>query len=369
MTGKPEELMDGRVDFYNLHFIHNVQPGDVLAVKSQATKGQPGFTVTGEELPAKPGKDIQIMAGKNVELSQDNLTAIATGSGHASIQGNKISVSNVYEVSGNVDFNTGNIDFNGSVVVKGSIREGFKVVADGDVEVMDTISDGIVECTGTLKVRNGIIGRSKSRITAGGSIYTRFIENSIIDAGGDIMVGEAIMHSHVSARKTIVVAGKGVIVGGLVRAGREINCKVAGSTMATVTELETGVNPELRRRHSALYKEKQAKEADLDKADKAVKLLNYLEQTQGSLPEDKKAIYIRVSRMKSELTNEIQEMTRTIRDLEERIQASEQGRVVAQGVIHPGVKVTIGSASIHIYDDHHRVCLVKVGPDIRINPA
>ncbi|MHB9093062.1 MAG: DUF342 domain-containing protein, partial [Eubacteriales bacterium] len=229
LPGKPTEMVDGRVDYYSLNLIQNVEQGEVLAVKIPAGQGTPGRLVTGEEVPAKPGKDIQLSIGKNVELRENNSVAVSTANGHVLLSGNKINVSNVYEVKGDVDFNTGNIEFNGTVIVKGSVREGFKVIAEGDVEVMNTIADGVVECTGNLKVKNGIVGRTKSKIKAGESVFTRFIENSSVESGGDIVVGEAIMHSKVSAKKSIVVGGKGVIVGGISRAGEEINCKIVGS--------------------------------------------------------------------------------------------------------------------------------------------
>jgi len=368
MAGKPAEMVDGRVDFYNLHLVHSVEPGDILAVKIPATNGKPGFTVTGEELPTKPGKDIQLSPGKNAEISEDGLALRSTARGHVVVSGNKVGVSNIFEVAGDVDFNTGNIEFNGTVIIKGRVKEGFKVVADGDVEVMDTVTDGMVECQGSLKVKNGIVGRSKCRIKAGGSVLARFIENSVVEAGADVIIGEAIMHSQINARKTVVVGGKGVIVGGLVRAGEEINCKIVGSTMATVTELETGVSPDLRRKYADLLKVRQAKEIDRDKAEKAVKLLNYLEQTQGKLPEDKQAILLRVSRVLSELTREMEEIKETVNDLEYHIKLSERGRIKVHGVIHPGVKITIGSASMQTRDDYSFVCLTRVGADIKVNP-
>ncbi len=367
IAGKPTELLDGRVDFYNLNLIQNVEPGDILAVKIPATPGTPGYTVTGEEIPAKPGKDIQIGIGKNVELIDNNTTALSTARGHVVVTGGKISVSTVYEVAGDVDFNTGNIEFNGSVIVKGSIREGFQVVADGDVEVMNTIADGIVQCTGNLKVRNGIVGK-KTSIKAGGSVFTRFIENSKVESGGDVVVGEAIMHSKVSAKKTVTVGGKGVIVGGLVRAGEEISCRIVGSPLATVTELEAGVSPELRREHARILKEKQAKELDYDKAEKAIKLLNHLQQTQGELPADKMAILVRVSRLQTQLTEELAQLKERLENIEFQIQQSERGRIKVQGIMHPGVKVTIGSAYMHIQDEYSFVSLTKSGEDIKISP-
>jgi len=366
MRGKPTETLDGRADFYNLNLIQNVEPGQVLAVKIPAKPGTPGYTVTGEEIPAKPGKDVQIAIGKNVVLKENNTVAVSAVRGHIIVVANKISVSNVYEVPGDVDFNTGNIEFNGSVVVKGSIREGFRVTAEGDVDVMNTIADGIVECTGQVRVKNGIVGK-KSKIKAGGSVFTRFIENAVVESGGEIAVGEAIMHSRVSAAKSVIVGGKGVIVGGLIRAGEDINCKVVGSPLATVTEVEAGINPELRRELNRLAEEKKTKTADYEKAEKAVKLLNYMQQTQGELPAEKQAVLARVGRLLAQLKYELEQLDENIQSIGFQIEQSERGRLLVQGVIHSGVKVTIGSAYLQIQDDYTFACLKKVGEDIKIS--
>lgn len=367
VRGKPTEMMDGRVDYYSLNLIQNVSEGEVLAVKIPAGLGKPGLTVTGEEIPPKPGKDVQLAIGKNVELRENNTIAVATANGHVTLMGTKITVSNVYEVKGDVDFNTGNIEFNGTVIVKGSVREGFKVVADGDVDVNNTIADGIVECSGSLKVKNGIVGRTKSRIKAGGSVFTRFIENSTVESGGDVVVGEAIMHSKVSAKKSVAVGGKGVIVGGVIRAGEEINCKIVGSPLATATELEAGVNPELRREHSSVVKVKQAKEQDYEKATKAITLLKHLKETQGELAPDKLAVLVRVTKMQALLAEEIERLNQTLENIEIQIQQSERGRIMVQEVLHSGVKVTIGSSYMQTHDDYKFVCLTKVGEDIKIS--
>lgn len=375
LTNRPTELSDGRVDFYNLNLIQNVDQGEVLAVKKPATKGTPGYTVTGQEIPAKPGKDTLMKVGKNVQLltggeaniPEVEMAALATAPGYVTNAGNKISVSTVYEVNGDVDLTTGNIEFNGTVFVKGSIREGFRVTANGDVIVNGTISDGVVECPGSVKVKNGIIGRSKSRIKAGQSIFCRFIENSTIEAGEDVIVGESIMHSRVNARRSVIVGGKGSIIGGVTRAGEEIKCISAGSTLATATELEAGINPELRLELAQLFKEKEAKEVDYDKAVKAIALLKRMQSEQEMHP-DKKALLVQVVKVQVALGKQLETINESINTIQEQIKQSERGRVTAQGVLYPGVKVTIGTSVLPIHDRHQFVTLTSHDGEIRISP-
>lgn len=365
MPGKPQELTDGRVDFYNLNLIQNVDEGQILAVKTPATSGTPGSNVFGEEIPPKPGKDVQLSAGKNAELIDDGMAVVARASGHVVMSGNQISISAVYEVKGDVDFNIGNIDFNGSVIIKGSVREGFAVKAVGDVDVADVVAGGHIFCGGHLKVKNGIV---RSNVVAKGNIFTRFIENSTVQSGEDVVVGEAVMHSQVSARKTVTVGGKGVIVGGRVRAGEEISAKIIGSHLATATEVEAGVNPELRAEYQRLKKEYQQKSEDLDKALKAIKLLQQLQETMGQLPDDKKAILVKVTRTHFELVKEIEALKSAMDSVEFQIEQSERGRIMVQGVMHPGVKVTIGSVYMNVQDDCQFVCLSRDGADIKFSP-
>jgi len=365
MPGKPQELTDGRVDFYSLNLIQNVDEGQILAVKTPATPGNPGSNVFGEEMPPNPGKDVPLATGKNAEVIDDGLAVVARSSGHVVMSGNQISVSSVYEVKGDVDFNVGNIDFNGSVIIKGAIREGFAVKAIGDIEVADVVAGGQIICTGHLKVKNGIV---RSNVVARGNIFTRFIENSTIQSGGDIVVSEAVMHSNVNAKNTVTVGGKGVIVGGKVRAGEEISAKIVGSHLATATELEAGVNPELRVEYHQLKKEFLQKNEDLDKALKAIKLLQQLQETMGQLPDDKKAILVKVTRTHFELVKEIEALKGAMESVEFQIEQSERGRILIQGVVHPGVKVTIGSVFMAIQDDYQFVSLTRDGADIKFSP-
>jgi uncharacterized protein (DUF342 family) len=235
----------------------------------------------------------------------------------------------------------------------------------GDVDVNDVVAGGQIVCSGHLKVKNGIV---RSNVVAQGNIFTRFIENSTIQSGDDVVVGEAVMHSQVNARKTVTVGGKGVIVGGKVRAGEEITAKIIGSHLATVTELEAGVSPELRAEYKRIKQEYQQKNEDLDKALKAITLLQHMQATMGQLPEDKKAILVKVTRTHFELVKEIEALKSAMQNVEFQIDQSERGRILVQGVIHPGVKITIGSVYMNVQDPYQFVALSRDGEDIKFSP-
>ncbi|MDH7576734.1 MAG: FapA family protein [Bacillota bacterium] len=366
---KPAELENGRVDYYNLNLIYNVEIGQVLATKTPATQGESGSTVTGKPLLPRPGRDCQLRAGKNTELMDEGSTLIASARGHVVVQGNKIHVLPVYEIAGNVDFSTGNIDFVGSVQVRGSIKFGFTVRAEGDVEVRETIEGGSIIAGGNVIVKEGIRGLGKGRIVAKGNIYAKFLENAHVQAGQDVVVGEAIMHSHVNAGGKILVNGrKGLLVGGICRAGEDIEAKIIGSKLATTTELEVGVNPELRIALNQILTERTGIEANLDKVEKALNLLRALEAEGKELPQDKKTLLIKLTRTQLQLKRKHEEVREEEVKLSELLDSLDKGKVKVKNLLHPGVIIRIGQLTYYVRDEMQYLTISQAGGEIKISP-
>ncbi len=366
---QPKELSDGRVDFYNLNLIQNVVNGQVLITKTPLTTGIEGTTVTGKAIPTKPGKDASIKAGKNTELIDNNCTLISTDSGHIVNQGGKISILPVYEVPGDVDFSTGNVDFVGNVVIKGNITEGFLVKAQGDVEVRGSIAGGSVMASGHLQVKNGIQGVGKGIVQCGGNVFTKFIENAKVSADGDIIVGEAIMHSYLNAKGTVMVGGrKGVLVGGITRAGGEITAKIVGSNLSTNTELESGVNPELREKYITASASFEEAKQNLDKTQKAFVLLKTMESNLGELPTDKKAMLVKVSRAQFQMMALVQTLQEQVKELAEELEINNRGKINISGIVHPGVKIIIGPSVYNVGDSLQFASFVREQGEIKIVP-
>ncbi|QGG48196.1 DUF342 domain-containing protein [Heliorestis convoluta] len=348
---QPVELDNGRVDFYNLNLIKNVQVGEILAVKIAPTAGESGMTVKGNELKAKPGKDVRIAFGKNTQLSPDEMILTATLAGHVHVNGGKISVDPVYELRGDVDFASGNLNFLGTVLVRGSITYGFSVQCEGDLEIGGSIDGGSVTVGGNLTVRQGIQGQQRSIIDVKGNVLSKFIQNATIKAGGDVMVGEAIMHSYIDAGTNLMVGGKkGLIVGGQCRTGREIAAKTIGSLHATVTELEVGVCPRVRQKYSEAIKKLEENRSNLDKTQKAIKVLKDWEARLGSLAEDKRMLLLRLTRTQFQLLKTIKDLEAEREVLELRLDEGNRGKIRAASCIYPGVAIKIGQYTTRIRD-------------------
>ena len=231
---------DGKINYRELDLIENVRAGQKLVTLTPHTEGIPGKNVLGEDIPGKDGKKIALPKGKNVNVSEDELELYAAVDGEAKIIDGKVNVYSVYEVKHDVDNSTGNIRFNGKVVVMGNVLTGFVIEAEGDVEVYGVVEGALIKSGGSIILHRGIQGMNRGELYCDGDLVARFIENSKIDVKGNVQ-SDAIMHSQVTCGKKLEATGrKGLLVGGTFKVGEEINAKVVGSPMATVTEIEVG---------------------------------------------------------------------------------------------------------------------------------
>ena len=63
----------------------------------------------------------------------DDIRIVATIPGRPVLEKGVVSVAPVLTIPGDVDADTGNIRFDGDVIIRGSVREGLKVVAGRDI--------------------------------------------------------------------------------------------------------------------------------------------------------------------------------------------------------------------------------------------
>jgi uncharacterized protein len=237
----------GRVDKRNLGFVSNVESGTILATATRATAGIAGATVNGVAIPATDGKPATIAVGGGVraEEGEDLVTYRAALTGIVvELSETRIDVGTAIEIKRDVDHATGNIDAWGSVIVHGSIEEGFSVRARGDVTVDGTCESAFIESGGDVHVGGGILGRSGVTIVkARGRVTARFIENAKVESGRDVTVKDSVLNSQVLAAGAIEVSGRGTVLASRLAGGRTISASTYGSEARLPVELIVGADP------------------------------------------------------------------------------------------------------------------------------
>ncbi|RCX15541.1 hypothetical protein DFR58_113123 [Anaerobacterium chartisolvens] len=364
---RPTILEDGRVDYRELNLIESIQKGALLCSLSAPLKGTNGRNVLGAEIAALDGKPAVLPRGRNVEASADGQSLIAAIDGQVNYIDGKVSVFSNYEVHADVDNSTGNIAFIGNVIVRGNVLSGFSVEAGGSVEVWGVVEGAVIKAGGDIVLRRGMQGIGKGVLKSGGSIIARYIEHSTLEAQNNI-TSEAIMHSNVKCGNKLELTGrKGLLVGGICKVGKEISAKVVGSHMATVTDIEVGMDPTLRERYKALKEEINTMEADMKKADQAISILKKIEAA-GMLTPDKQEMMAKSVRTKIFFGSRVSELREEFTQIEAKLQQDAYGKIKIYNFIYPGSKVTIGSCVMYVKENLQYCTLYRDGADIRVGP-
>ncbi len=364
---KPTILEDGRVDFRDLNIIESVEHGKVLCSLIPPLAGVAGKTVVGTDIPALDGKPAKLPRGRNVEITEDEQSLIALIDGQVNYIDGKVNVFSNYEIPADVDNSTGNVNFIGNVIVRGNVLSGFTIEAGGTVEVWGVVEGATIIAGGDIILRRGMQGIGKGVLISGGDIIAKYIENSTIEAKGEIK-SEAIMHSNIKCGNKLELSGKkGLLIGGVCKVGKEIIAKVIGSYMATVTEIEVGVDPSLKERYKQIRDEIVSIEEDVKKADQAITILKKIEAT-GNLTPEKQEIMAKSVRTKVYFSNKINELKQEIAIIEQRLQEEAHGKVRAHNFIYPGTRISIGTCMMYVKENLQYCTIYRDGADVKVGP-
>lgn len=368
LRARPKLNEDGSVDFHQLQNMNSVTEGTILATLTKEVLGTSGTDVCGRTILPAPITVKKLLYGSNISLSEDGLQLIADVDGHVVLkQDGKVALSNVYEVEGDVDTSTGDISYKGDVEIRGNVRTGFSVIAKGNINVQGVVEGARLIAGGNIVIQRGIQGMNRGTIQAQGNVIAKFIESATIQANGYVEA-DAIMHSKVTAKTEIHVAGKkGLIVGGHVRAGSLIQAQTMGSPMGGSTCVEVGTDPAIQDKLTELKEEKkklQAEEYQLGQVLEVVKK----KQQKGILEPSKLASFQSTLVRYKEVTQRMQEIEKEVAVYEENIGDLEGAKIKVDKIIYPGVKVSISGEFTITSNTHHCCQFIKEWHEIkRIN--
>ncbi len=366
LTQKPQVNEDGSVDFHHLDMISSVNAGDLLAELTPAVQGKPGIDVCGGLLrPVKVRQRI-LRVGKNIKISEDGLKAYSEVNGHATLEGEQIFVSNMYEVPANVDTSTGDIEYEGNVLVHGNVIAGYSIIAKGDIVVEGVVEGATLQAGGHIVLKRGIQGMDRGVLKAEGNIISKFIESATVTAGGYISA-DAIMHSNVSAKGDITVEGKrGFITGGNIRSGTQVTARTIGSAMGTITNLEVGIEPEILTEYHDLGKEMETLKEDQEKNMQILLTLAKRIKLGEKLAPDKMLQFKKCNESRETMTKREEEIVNRMQVLKESIDNYEGGCVRVNNVVYSGTKITISNAVYHVKSDISYAHFSKSSGDVKI---
>ena len=198
---------DGNIDFKDRGPIPWVKKGSLLAKKFPMAEAGEGRNILDQVILSPAVSDISLKYGKGVICSSDGLELYAEISGTPTLdRSNKIQVSRVFTAPNDVNFETGHIDYDGEIVIKGTLKAGFKAI--GHVIRVGTVDGGEIRATGDVTVLNGMIGGT---VYARGNVSIKFVQNSTIYCLGNLTVDKEILDSRIVTSGAVIIKNGEII--------------------------------------------------------------------------------------------------------------------------------------------------------------
>jgi hypothetical protein len=235
---KPEIKSDGSVDYRSIQTFTPVTKGELLITKIPPGTGRPGISVTGDPIPAHPGKDIKLMGGKNTEISADGMQLRSSATGIIFYENTLLSIVELLHIGGDVDFSVGNIKYTGDILISGSVKPGFVVETDGSIQIKGSVESAkIISRLGSVIIDNGIMGKGDTFITAKNGITISFAQDTQLSTMGKIILEKYLLHCKVTCNSFEGSGPQSCIIGGEIKASTSIIIRTCGSDKDVPTKI------------------------------------------------------------------------------------------------------------------------------------
>lgn len=241
-----EVNQDEKVSYYDQMSYVVVNKGDLIAKKSKRSAGIDGSTIFGNVIPAIEGKANEGILDESIHVSKDGeCTAAFAGLLNASLS--NISVSNVLEVQGDVDFTSGRIMFPGTVIVQGAVRDRFSVQALGDITINGLVECSRIESGQNIMLTRGMAGKETGTIVADGDLDTGYLEGVQAQVRGNVSAQREITNCVLDVLGELN-APQAAVRGGTLNIAKGAVIGTAGSAQGVETELVVGSIAEIENR-------------------------------------------------------------------------------------------------------------------------
>lgn len=340
---------DGSADYFSIHMFENVSSGQALAKIVPPTEGTPGIDVYGNRIEAPRGKNVKLSLGKNVASSPNNDSLlVAQKTGHVYARNNSLFVEDVLTIGTDIDYNTGNVSFVGDIVIKGDVKSGFKVKADGSITVEGTVEDAVIEAKKSVIIQQGFIGRGKGRIKAGENVVVKHVRNQTIIAKNNIMIdGESIDANLFAGNEMFVEVKRSWIVGGVTVARNRVRAYAIGNTAHVRTEIAVGVDVFVQKILEQLENEIHELENEVKIIKINEKRLLIEDQNDESTRKEREGICNQLHTLSKKLEKKIAKLQKYKNRYQKSLYDA-SGNIGVIDTIYPGVVLKIGNRRLAI---------------------
>ena len=324
-----------------MNLIETVRNGQVIAEYHPAVQGHPGTNVHGLPVREKHGRELAMLKGKGFEREEDGITYKANIDGKITMTNDRITISPIYEIQGDVDLSVGNIDFIGDVVIHGNVCNGVSIKSSGTVTVDGVVETARIQAEKDIILRGGMLGGNKSSLYTKGNLFAHFVEYTLVEVEGNIEA-DVFMNCEVTCGGYITMNGKRAkIVSGHVYAAYGIDANDIGNIAEANTSVAVGVGSKEDVKLAELRKRIEANEEVIGKIERGLRQFEAAEKEKGvSYQNDPRRMQLLRERIKyMAAVNEDKEKADKVEKL---IKCAKHATIKVERNVYPGVMVRIG---------------------------
>lgn len=270
---KPYDTKGNKIEFVDPWYIKHfdlIETGNIVARLYPPVNGAAGIDIFGDEIPCPPGPEAKIEIDPSLEIKEVENNAykniVSKIPGYLLAQGNKLSVSQDLNISGDCDPQIGDLNFSGNITIKGNVMKDFSLKAKGNIEVHGDVINGFLSSsTGNITVKGYVTGNFSEDLISTGNItnqqVARFsrkffpqiqcagnfsgstLDNVSLEADGLINISKEIKSSLIRT-KTLINVSQGIIIGGEIYTVCGLEAKQIGVDTGTATIIHITSNIE-----------------------------------------------------------------------------------------------------------------------------
>lgn len=364
---RPKTRDDGGVDFHAVATIPDVQTGQLLAAVTEPGPGTPGRTVRGDPVPPEPGTAAELPTGDNVTASDDGRRLYAAVDGLLEITAGRVSVRPEYVIDGDVDLETGSVSFSGNIIVRGSVRPGFRVIAGGQVVVMGDVEDAEVRGENLVWVSGAVVG-DRSVVQSDGDVKVRTVQHGRVEARRNVFIEREAYDATILAGSNLVLEQpRNRISGGSAWVGQEVLAGEIGTVGGAATRINVGVDPFAAELAETLTAVRAERRGHLDRIETTIAPFVAKPGALAALPDNRRRAVKKLIAIAASLRAQIADLEHRMEDLRPEMDDS-RPRVVARLALRPGVVIAARGSTYAVQRTQHRVAATAIDGQVTLVP-
>ncbi|MBN1969846.1 MAG: DUF342 domain-containing protein [Candidatus Delongbacteria bacterium] len=361
-TKEISEDENGNINFYDVGVIKKMEAATPVVRIIDPQYGEAGVNVFGNEVPGLLGRNYPYgsIMGEGLVFNDNVIYSNRDGCYKKDSRG-KITIANVIEVRGNLDFEIGNLDAPAIIVIHGDILPNFSCETKYDLEVFGVIENARINVGENLICRSGFV-QGDEPIDVGKDIRVKYISNRNSISCKNLYVKENIFSSNILC-KGHLEAKK--VSGGEIWVKNEMIVSELGNEQFQNTIIRIGLGEEDARKMQIYEQDIELIENEIEQIKGEIRIVA---NEENSIQMARNNPWRKHDKLhKTKLYNKLVEIKEKVKSLEEKIdhlneqkEKTEQmlkpyhqfiklnkSRLIVTGELYPNVKIIINSTQVY----------------------